>query len=169
MPRGRSGRKSDYQWSAFGDVTVNSSLGNVGQFGVVGSVAQFPQTMMRVRGKVGVTLDAGAAQEAAIIVCGLTIVPSDTFVTGSAPDFNTDASSDEASWVWQGSLYVTSGAEAAVVNDGLSQSIEVDSKAMRRMKANDTLVFVHQSPAGVASDQGGTYDIYYYFHCLNGT
>ena len=63
---------------------------------------------------------------------------------------------------------MTSGAEAAIVTDGLHDSLVVDTKAMRCVKPNDTVAFVFQTPAELVKDQTGTIDIAYYLHCLAG-
>ena len=168
MPR-RSGRRTDYDWSAIGDVGLGNTLaGAAATFGVTAFLSSLSQTLTRIRGRVGVTLDATAADENAIILCGITVVNNDTFTAGAAPEFQVDGGQDDSSWIWQGSMYVSSGAEAAVISDGLIATVEIDTKAMRRLKPNDSVAFVHQSPAALATDQGGTYDISYYMHMLLG-
>ena len=72
-------------------------------------------------------------------------------------------------WIWQGALYVNSGAEAAVIPNFLSDSIVVDSKAMRKLKPGQSIAFVHETPSQLVTNQSGTYDITYFFHCLNGS
>ncbi len=163
----RSGRGPDYQWSNFGDVENGQDLGaGAAVFGSTGLASGVPHTCVRVRGKVGVVLDTGGVDESAMILCGLMRVTSDFFATGVAPELFTSAA-DEASWVWQGVLYVNSGSEGAIVTDFLSDTIEVDSKAMRKFKVNDVLAFVFESPAALQKDQAGTYDLTYFFHVLS--
>ncbi len=169
MPRRSSGRRTDFSWSAMGDVVVAQDIGIDASFGPTGSLVNQAQTLMRIRGTVGVTLDTGAVNESVVIVCGVVIVTADNFSVGGPPDFQVNGLADEGSWVWQGSLYLSSGAEAAIIGDGLIATVEVDTKAMRRLKPNDTVAFVHQAPAALAIDQGGTYDISYYLHCLAGS
>jgi len=165
----RPGRKVDYTWLNFGAQVLGRDLGSgEGFYGSTGLSVGITGTVMRVRGKVAVTLDAGAADEKAMILVGLQIVNADTFAAGTAPEISTD-SSDEASWLWQGELYVSSGAEAAVVAASqLVDIIDVDSKAMRKLKANDVIALVGQSPAILVSDQGGTWDLSYFVHVLFG-
>ena len=171
MARNRgSGRKTDYQWSNVGASTETIDLDKAeSTFGTSAMELNLPATLTRTRGFVGVTLDPGAADEHVIILCGLTVVNRDEFVAGNAPDMLVDGLSDEGSWLWQGALYVSSGAEAAVITDGLIASIEIDSKAMRRMKPTEVVAFVHQAPAALTRDQGGTYDITYYVHSFFGS
>ena len=169
MARGR-GRRTDYNWDNFGDVMDALDLSTTdAQFGTQGLVSGEAATITRVRGRIGVTLNAAAANEDAIILVGLTVVKTDAFIAAATPEISTTASpSDEASWLWQGAIYVSSGAEAAVITDGLIRDLEVDSKAMRKVKANDTLALVIHTPAKLVTDQGGTFDLTYFFHCLLG-
>ncbi len=169
MARTRSGRRTDYQWFNLGDVEVTQDLGvATAKFGSVGFDILRPQTLTRIRGKVGVMLDAGGVGESAMILVGLTVLTNDSFITGQAPElFN--ASLDEGNWLWQGALYVASGDEGAVVADGLFDRLEIDSKAMRRMKASDTIAFVHQIPTELLSDATGTYNLTWYIHGLLGS
>ena len=169
MPR-RTGRKTDYQWTNFGDIAQSNDLAGQGVFGITGSVILAPQTLVRMRGKVGVTLDAAAVDEHAIILCGVQIVTTDNFAGGVASELFTNVA-DDASWIWQGALYVSSGAESSVDGafPGLAASVDIDSKAMRKLKVGQTLAFVHQSPTELANDQAGSYDLVYYIHCLIGT
>jgi len=169
MPPRRSGRRTDYQWFNFGDVELAQGVGGNGTFGTQSSLAGDPGTIVRTRGIVGVTLDTAAVDESAIILFGLYILNSDAFVAGSAPELFSAGAADDASWLWQGQLYVSSGAEAAVITDNLVATVEIDSKAMRKLKANQAVVFAFQSPAALATDQGGTFDLSYYVHFLFGT
>ena len=135
MARSRtSGRRTDYQWSSGGDVENAQDIGVQAAFGGVSLTPTDPSTLTRCRGKVGVHLDAAAVNESAMILCGLLVVPLEFFNVGTAPEIFGDNVDDEVRWLWQGALYVTSGDEVAIVNEGLIASIDIDSKAMRRMK-----------------------------------
>ncbi len=167
MPRGRSGRRADYQWSNLGDDENGQDLGaNTGVFGSTGLAILVPGTIVRIRGTIAGQLDAGGADERAMILLGLGIFRSDYFATGTAPELFT-AAADEGSWIWQGQLYLSSGSEAAVVNDFLVDRLTIDTKAMRKVKAGETLALVHQAPAAMVVDQTGTYDLTWFIHCLN--
>ncbi len=163
MARGHgrgTGRRTDYSWSGTGDVLLAVDIGAVAQFlGTAGTFTQ-PGTVMRLRGQVGATLDTGAVDEIGMILFGIVIVSSDAFTAGAAPEFQTDgATSEEGRWIWTGSIFLSSGAEAAVVTDQLSDTLEIDSKAMRRVKPNDVLAMVVQAPAALWTDQAGTIDV----------
>ncbi len=160
----RSGRRTDYTWTNFGDIALGQDLGVVAQLGPSKFLFNLTSTIVRLRGKVGVTLDTGGVDENAIILCGLFLAVDDL---NTAPEIFT-GTADEASWIWQGALYVSSGSEAAVNTNFLSDSIEIDSKAMRKVKSNRSLFFIHEAPAALVTDQAGTYDISYYVHILGG-
>ncbi len=160
--RGRTSRP-DYSWTNFGDVEKTQAIGGDAVLGSSVSVVNTPQTLIRIRGKVGCYLDAGAGNEDVMILCGVCILSPDAV---AAPEIFTGAL-DEGRWIWQGALYVASGAGiAAGAEESQFDSLDVDSKAMKRLKPNDQVVFVHHSPVALATDQSGTYDITWYLHCL---
>ena len=164
----RSGRRTDYQWFNVGDFENGIDIGAVAAFGSTGLAILAPGTITRIRGKIGATLDAGAVDEAVMLLAGLVVLNSDGFAAGAAPELLTTGA-DEASWIWQGALYLSSGSEAAVVDDSLSAQIEIDTKAMRRVKPGLTLAMVFEVPAALARDQTGTVDVSWYIHCLDGS
>ncbi len=169
MARRSSGRRTDYSWTAAADIMTGIDLGAVAAFGPVATGLTQPGTIMRVRGTVGATLNAAAVQEFGLVHLGLIVVPADTFAAGVAPEFQTDgASSESGHWMWTGSIFLSSGFEAAIVNDQLSASIEIDSKAMRRFKPNDVVALVVENPAGAWNDQGGDVSVAYRYRTLLG-
>ncbi len=165
MARRRSSRPS-YSWTNFGDVQPNVDISTgSGQFGTTGSNVLTPQTLIRARGKIGLSLNPSAVGESLMLLCGLMQIAGDGFLGNDAPELFTN-SDDEASWIWQGALYVHSGDEAAVNENRLHAAIDVDTKAMRKLKPGQTIAFVFQTPAALTQDQAGTYDLTYFFHCL---
>jgi len=159
MARARSGRRADYEWSQIGSqiTAVDLAVGTKA-LGTASSEANLAQTIMRLRGQVFAQLDATAVDERVIIACGLGIVSADAVAAGagSVPGPSSDA---DWSWMWHGFLTMSSGAEAAVVGEMLFDRREVDSKAMRRVKPNESLVFVTEVVQSI--DQGGTFDLLY--------
>ncbi len=167
MARHRGGRRTDYEWGSIGDVNLANGIGSAAF--IAASVLDFllAATVMRVRGKVGVLLDAAAVDETAMILVGIIIGRTEFLqAVGTAPEML--VAPDEGRWLWQGQLWVNSGAEAAIVPDALSDSIEIDTKAMAKVKPGDSLALVVESPAGLATDQGGTFDLTFYAHILTG-
>ncbi len=163
----RSGRRSDYTWGGMGALITAKDIGAGGGFGGVASTFTQPGTIMRIRGEVFAQLDAAAADECCGVLVGIGVFPADMVSAGAAPEFSVDGSTaEEGHWLWTGTLWLTSGAEAAVVTDGLFASATIDSKAMRRIKPNDVLAFVAETPASLALDQSGSVDIGYRFRHL---
>ena len=166
----RSGRRTDYLWASSGDQELAVDLStNTGTFGTTAFQTTLPQTLTRLRGKVGVTLDAAGVEESCMLLCGVAVVSAEYFVSGSAPEIFVANDSDEVNWVWTGGLYLSAGAEGATNTNGLIRDIEIDSKAMRKMRANSSVVFVHQTPAELKTDGGGTLDITWWLHFLLGS
>ncbi len=167
MARGRgSGRKTDYDW--FGICGSQTGLDLADTTPGLGSVAfTFNQasTVTRIRGMLGVQMDATAVEERAIIAFGLIVVSENAFAAGvaSVPHPHTDS---EASWIWHNYVWLSSGAEAAVNTNSLFARVEVDTKAMRKVKNTERLVMVGEVCSIV--DQGGTWDFQYGLRLLAG-
>ena len=156
MARGRSGRKTDYEWQT-GLVSIDliDLAVNAGGMEDVFTLAS-PGTIVRVRGELLVQLDAGAVDERVVLALGLKVVSENAAAAGvaSVPGPFVDGADD---WFWHGYAVMLSLAEAAVVNEALFARVHVDSKAMRRVKPSEHIVFVAQV-AG-STDQAGTVDI----------
>jgi len=163
----RAGRRTDYEWANISDLLAAVDIGGAAAFGAQGLVFSIAGTVTRVRGRIGAVLDTGGAGEFGLLLCGLMTLANDSFVGGTAPELATQGV-DEASWLWRGSLWLSSGKEAAVVPDQLSVDLVVDTKAMRRMKPNETLAIVFEAPAAAWVDQTGTMDVIYDLHVLVG-
>jgi len=170
MARGRRGRGiTDYNWGNFGGVAATQDLSNGS--GIQGATAfAFSQasTLVRIRGKVAMTLDPGGADESVLAVCGLILMSADAFAAVAPPEPVTLGVSD-ATWIWTGQLYLSSQDDATAGNGhALTDRIECDSKAMRKVKAHDRLVFVFQFSSALVVDQTGTVDVSHFFRVLTG-
>ncbi len=162
----RSGRRTDYNWVSAAGVNVNVDVGLGTAVLGAGSVAfNGAGTVARVRGQVLINLDATAVNEQVVIALGLIKVDNDALAVGvtAIPKPHIDG---DAEWLWHGYLLVTSGSEAAVNNNGLIARLEIDSKAMRRVKTNDNMVLVAEVAAEL--DQGGNFDLLYGYRLLVG-
>ena len=157
--RATRGPRPNYAWTTFGDAFAAAAF-PAKTMGATTLQASLPQTLRRIRGHWGVTLDTGGVDEVLIVRAGIIIVSEDAAAIGvtAVPGPGSDRSQP---WIWTGQLYLSSGAEAAVVNDQLSQSGMIDSKAMRRMKPGDNLAFVVEVLAAELIDQGGSIDFVY--------
>ena len=167
MPaRSRRGRRTDYTWQGSG---VEMTALDISSSSIVTvASANLAATVMRCRGRLMGQLDTGGADERVSIVLGLIVADDDQLAAGVSA-FPTPAADADAEWIWVGSLLVSSGAEAAVVEDGLFDRISLDSKAMRRVKQNDNVVLVAETPANGSVDQTGTVDVIGFIRVLFGT
>ena len=151
MPRGRSyrapaGRKIDFkQWDAAPGL-LTSFTGNQSALSGGLSFTQ-PATLLRFRGYVSAFMGESGATVAdrMIMTFGLMIMSTDAFTAGPAslPD---PATEPEFPWIWWNELglhtEVASGAEAWGVQ---ALRIELDSKAMRKIKPGETVALIVQS------------------------
>jgi len=164
MPRGRSGRRADYDWQAIADAIVAIDAGT-GTKAVLGNALVVSQalTLMRLRGQVMVQLDPTAVDERLIIAVGIIKVSDEAFAAG-AGSVPGPHSQGDAEWIWHSYLTVTSLAEGAIATNALFDRVVIDSKAMRKCKASETIILVAEVADGV--DQGGTWDMLYGFRAL---
>ena len=146
------GRRSDYEWEAvqFDSQTLDLAVGTKVQLVTV--TAAGPVTLVRTRGEVFAELDTSGVNERAIICVGGIVVGEVAAAAGiaSLPGPFTQGSDD---WFWHGYLTVSSGQESGVAQNSLFDRLVVDSKAMRKLKSDEVLVFMAEI-AG-SSDQGG--------------
>ena len=168
MARGR-GRRTDYSWGTIADVQLAVDPGSAALF--MGSTGSFiaPGTVMRLRGRVCAGMDGGGADESIGVMVGVGVFDVDQIVAGAAPEFTTDGSNDEFNWIWVGMLWLWSG-NAGAAEDGSGQfdRLEIDSKAMRKVKPNEQIAIVLEAPAPLATDQTGTVDVTAFVRILTG-
>ncbi len=165
----RTGRRTDYEWNVVGgdilgmDLTIGATGTGSGSFAALTFAGA--GTVMRMRGRVLANLDAGAVDERVIVACGLIIVNANAAAAvATMPHPVTDG---KAMWIWHDFVEVSSGAEAAIINEGLFDRIPIESKAMRRFKPSEVLVFVAEVLD--VTDQAGTIDIQYAYRVLLGS
>jgi len=166
FPRQHSSIVAHKEWIDMNNTltAIDLAEGTVG-LGPQGLVAGFANTILRLRGIIGVQLDPGGVDERVLVTFGIIVTTAVAFATGTTALPSPVAESDK-DWMWIGSAFLTSGAEAAVIPDRLSAEIEVDSKAMRKVKPNDTVVLIGEVAESV--DQTGTWDFQYYVRMLSG-
>ena len=105
-------------------------------------------TIVRTRGQVVIKLGTYVADLSISGAYGVAIVSSDAFAAGIA---SIPGPFDDADWdgwyVWRsfGGHYEVKGGESSLLG---SWHYEVDSKAMRRIGPNQTLVMIAESQAG---------------------
>ncbi len=159
MARGRgSGRKTDYEWVATGGLVTALDLASTSAGLFTGGIAiAGPGTLVRTRGRVMAQLDAAAVDERVVVAVGIGVFDNRAVAAGlaSLPRPFTDRGSRV--WMWVGMLIVSSGAEGAVVSDGLFNWADIDSKAMRKVKEETTVTAVAEVIDSV--DATGTMDL----------
>ncbi len=159
MARRRSGRGPDYFWGGMSDSTPGIDLTEGTK--VLGTTAfafSQSQTLTRLRGDILVQLDSGGVDERATIALGIGVFPTDAVAAGvvSLPGPESDIGFP---WVWHSYVNVSTLAEAAIASDFIAVRLVVDSKAMRRVKVNESLALVGEVAASV--DQAGLWDLMY--------
>ncbi len=144
MPRryARPGRTIDYKaWAFIPAFTTNVSADGT----VSGASLAFtaPATILRIRGFVQANFDSNVQLGDNIrITWGIGVISSDAFTAGAAsmPDPGGEA---EYPWLWWGSMRLRSEVTSQVEPWGISaQRLEVDTKAMRKMKPGQSLVMI---------------------------
>jgi len=134
--------------------------------GDVGLAFLEPLTILRTRGRVICQLDAAAADERATVAVGLILVGDEAFSAGVGA-LPKPFEQGGALWLWFDYLQVTSLSEgAAVPTDFLVDRVVIDSKAMRKVRSNDSLVFMAEIVE--STDAGGSLDIDYAARLLFG-
>jgi len=147
----RSAKTIDFkQWVAIPSLRQEFSSDNTF---LGGSLAfNTPATILRMRGYVSAyfdeTMQAGDLMKVGF---GLGIVSSDAFAagTGSVPD---PSSEPEYPWLWWGTIQLEAFIAAGQQVWGTSaMRLEVDSKAMRKIKPGESLTWVAQGSGGAGS------------------
>ena len=112
--------------------------------GVTGITTVFtttiPQTLMRLRGRIGAIIDGPTAGDAVCLPCGMIVGTEEQVATGIT-GFPNPGDDLDAEWVWHGFLVLLAGGTADDQAGGTDR-LEIDSKAMRKMKQSQSLVFI---------------------------
>ena len=146
----RSGPTRTKQWlAAPGLAVAGQAEGRF--FGSGGGQFGDPGTILRCRSDIVFSTFAGAVADDVTVSMGLAIVSAAAFAAGavSCPD----ASNTSFPWLWWKAVTVIAQTTAREQPWGVSNHhIELDSKAMRKVKATETLVMCVElgSTAGVA-------------------
>ncbi len=124
--------------------TSGDSLGNVAEANLISTIftSNVAATLVRCRGDVTVQFDGVTDGDKKIIGMGL-IMASDAQVTAGVTAFPSPISVLEADWLWH--QFCTLQAQSATQDESLgSQTARyvIDSKAMRKFRPNQQLVFV---------------------------
>ena len=138
--------KRQYIWSNVLIFSAGTGIGTAKSTGALGAlgVATSGATLVRTRGQLMFHMDTGAAFDAITVAVGLGIFSSDAFAAGAAslPGPITDVDYD---WIYHRVALLESF--SATESDASIQQnlqIELDSKAMRKMKPSQTMGFVFE-------------------------
>jgi len=142
MARGR-GRRTDYEWEGIGaGAAMFGSLQTTASVQELISI-QIPATIMRIRGEfLAFLTTSAAANSVKAIGVGITLVSNEALAAGAAsiPDPLSDLNAD---WMWHGFALLGRVSTTEDESAGLtSVRLEIDTKAMRKVKPNTSLVFV---------------------------
>ncbi len=144
-PRSRSGRTIDFKsWSAIPSGGVNMTAS--GTFTAGGGLSfSGPATLLRARGELIIGLDeTSATGDQSKVGMGLAIVSTDAFTLGVTA-FPDPSGEPEYPWMWWNEVSLLTN--TATAGKGLGTDVvrvELDTKAMRKIKPGETLTLVIQ-------------------------
>ena len=144
----RSGRPSDFNWQGLLGIKFALSAGTTALAQV--NNPQTASTLMRSRGEVQASIDGPVDGDAVVASVGLIVVTEEQLAVGVTAVPN-PADDLDAEWIWHGFILLQAQAGTAVgasLNVGqVAGRLSVDSKAMRRMKQGQSVVFVGDNNA----------------------
>ena len=115
-----------------------------------------PATLMRTRGAVSIIPDSTAADVSIVGAIGMAIVSTDAVGIGITAIPTPYADADWGGWfVWRSFAFRFESITQVGVLLG-SWSLEIDSKAMRKITPNETMVIVAESQGGAFAITDGT-------------
>ena len=155
MPRtrfpARPGKKIDFkQWTSL--LAVGTSINT--DVITLGAALAFavPATVLRVRGAVQAQFDSTqTVQDDAALTWGLAVVSSAAFAAGVGA-VPTPAGDPEFPWLWWGTMFLhAESGDPDAAWGANTMRLDVDSKAMRKVKPGESLIWVMQSAVLVGS------------------
>ena len=143
-PRGRSRGVKEWSGITFPLVTLSTTQAVLAVF-----PSTFPDTVLRVRGFIHITGVPDAALESDQVGLGL-IVASDPAVAAGGAAVQGPIADADGKWLWHQYVPLMSMAatSASGTEIGLQARIEVDSKAMRKVGSNESLILVGELSTG---------------------
>ncbi len=143
----RPGRKIDFkQWDFIPAIELTTTVS--GTFSGGGLAFTIPATILRARSRIIAFFDATVQVADTIDVgLGLAVISSDAFTLG-ATAFPDPLSEPEYPWLWWTDISLRAEETGAATNRAwgtASQLLSVDTKAMRKIKPQETLCWVMQT------------------------
>ena len=147
--RGRSGGIHNKEWTAICTLPGEIDLAPGALLAFEVFVADEAETLLRTRGRIRATLDAAAIDESFVLAVGLAVVSSKSATIGvtAIPAPVTDGSYP---WLWHG--FLLGNSFSGVNSTATTDILEVDSKAMRKVKEDESVVLAFEM---CASDNSG--------------
>ena len=134
------------EWQGFFMRSVGLAQGATQSFGSVSAIqadVQAKATLIRMRGQGIVQFDPAGVADAVEFALGIIIVSTDAATAGAAscPSPVEDA---DSSWIWHQIVPLGPSLQAAQENTDLSATVrfDIDSKAMRKVGPNETILFM---------------------------
>ena len=137
-----SGWRNDYGWNGVSGLINGFSTANALGFGNFTFLEA--GTLMRTRGEVVVGIDGPTDGDKAAVAIGIMVVSEEVRVAGAA-SIPGPASEAEADWLWHSWVPLQAQASPLHGDLGVSARLTIDSKAMRKFKANKALVLVAET------------------------
>ena len=170
MPRrvvraGRSGAVHNKEWAASCAIATLIDLAPATTVAFSMFTADEAETILRLRGELICTLDAAGVNESAVVAVGVGVITARASAAGVAA-VPRPATEGSFPWMWHGWFNVTSGQEAAINQNFLTDRLTVDSKAMRKIKETEILVLVFE--ICTSNNQGGAVTVFGGLRVLTG-
>jgi len=147
----RPGKKIDFKsWSDLLGITLTTNAAAT----ILGTSLAFaiPATILRMRGNILLNFDAAADNSRQNIGIGIGIISSDAFAAGVASVPDPLAESDYP-WLWWTVMPLVNDLQIAgeSLQVCVAARVEIDSKAMRKVKPGQSLAVIYQTSAAVTA------------------
>ena len=156
--RGRSGRPTDYDWELARGTGLSTVTSLILQFEIF--VSDTAETLMRLRGQVIMRL-TGSIVAADLLAYGWGVVRA---ASGSSDVGVSPLTEGGANWLAYGCGHLFAG-DANQDTDIAYDKIVVDSKAMRKLRENESLYFIAETADVVGAP---TWDVAFSLRALTG-
>ena len=146
----RGGQRMSKHWSA---ATINDEVVPLAQIQIGSSFTNaggFDQTVLRCRGSLLISATPDAAADADVAAFGICVVSNEAAAAGGASLPGPINNPESDLWLWHTFVPLKSLAASAAsdVALGLTCRVELDSKAMRKMPSDTSLVMVGEILTG---------------------
>ncbi len=140
MMAGRARSRGTKEWA--GAVFGETSLSEV-QAVLLIFAHSVQETVLRCRGNLTIIATQDAAADDEVVAFGI-IAVSDAAAAAGGVSIPGPILNPEASWLWHQYVPLAAGSSASPLDDaiGTNRLVEIDTKSMRRLGANESLILV---------------------------